>query len=71
LKDLQIFPKVDLFTTDNNHLLPRFVTAVESKMAIAVDAFSLNWGNQLVYLHPPIILITRCLRKVIRDRAEE
>jgi ribonuclease HI len=70
LQTIQMFPEIDLFATEENHLLPRFVTVKRSMSAIAVNAFSINWNNLSIYLHPPIILISKCLQKIIHDKAE-
>jgi ribonuclease HI len=68
LEIIQECPNIDLFSSDENHLLPQYVTAIESKKAIAVDAFSLDWKLFFPYIHPPIILIASCLKRVVQSQ---
>jgi hypothetical protein len=62
--------KMDLFASRWNTQLPIFVSYKLDPDAVAVDAFQMNWGKDLLYAFPPFCLITNCLAKVQRDRAE-
>lgn len=61
---------IDLFAASINAKCSRFVSWFPDPLALAVDAFSINWGNLYFYAFPPFILILRVLRKIITDRAE-
>ena len=63
-------PQVDLFASRWNRQLDQFVSWHHQPEAMAVDAFSLNWGLFLGYAFPPFGLIQRCLNKIRKDRAE-
>jgi hypothetical protein len=67
---LHISPTIDCFSTVQNHLLPQFVTTNKSEAAMATNAFSFSWKIHVPYLHPPISMIMRCLRKIIQDQTE-
>jgi ribonuclease HI len=51
LKDLQIFQTIDMFATEENHLLQAYVTFGQTKGATAQDAFSVSWRDHLPFLH--------------------
>ena len=63
-------PKVDLFASRLNNQLPNYVSWLPDPGAIAVDAFSLDWGPLEFYAFPPFCLIGRCLQKVNHEKAE-
>lgn len=55
-------PEVDLFATCENHKVPTYVSPVPDQRAIAVDAFTLDWGQwSLIYLFPPVRMLLRTL----------
>ena len=58
-------PQVDLFATQFNHKLPKFVSPVPDQTAWAVDALSLPWENLDVYAFPPVTLLNKVVSKVI------
>jgi ribonuclease HI len=70
LRSLKVSPTIDCFSTVLNHLLPVYITVIPCSTAAAVDAFSVSWGKEMPYLHPPIILIMKCLRKVVLDKIQ-
>ena len=61
-------PTIDLFASRLNHQLPSYVSWQPDPAAAAVDAFSLDWGNQFVYLFPPFSLIPRVLEKLQENK---
>jgi len=61
---------IDLFASTINNKCPNFVSWFPDPLALAVDAFSLNWSGFFFYAFPPFILILRVLRKIITDKAE-
>jgi hypothetical protein len=66
-QDLQVNPTIDLFATQRNATLPQFLSPLWRDQGKARDALSVPWGMGLPYLHPPIPLIPRCLRKVLHE----
>lgn len=62
-------PQIDLFASRCNAKCDRFISWKPDPDAVAVDAFTVNWGNQYFYLFPPFSLIMKCLRKIIDDNA--
>jgi ribonuclease HI len=64
---LQVNPSVDLFSTAENAQLPQFVSPFWKDQVSVRDALSIPWVGGMPYLHPPIPLISRCLRKVLHE----
>ena len=60
-------PQLDLFATQFNHKLPRFVSPVPDQKAWAIDALSLPWRNLDAYAFPPVSLLNQVISKV-RDQ---
>ena len=60
-------PQVDLFATQFNHKLPRFVSPVPDPTAWAVDALSLQWDQLEVCAFPPVSLFPQVVSK-LRDQ---
>jgi ribonuclease HI len=65
--NLQVNPTVDMFATARNAQLPRFVSPVWNDQVMVRDSLSIPWGEGMPYLHPPIPLISKCLRKVLQE----
>ena len=63
-------PEVDLFASRLNHKLDRFVSWKPDPQAIAVDAFSLDWANDMFYAFPPFSCVGRVVEKILEDNAE-
>ena len=64
-------PDIDLFASRLNFQMKPFVSWGPDPDSKFVDAFTLNWGEfSLVYAFPPFSLLTRVLRKFLRDQAE-
>jgi ribonuclease HI len=66
---LGVSPQIDLFATRFNKKCQRYVSLETDAEAAGRDAFSLGWRNFFCFIHPPIPLILRCVRKVIQDQA--
>ena len=63
-------PSIDMFASRLNYKCERYVAWQPDPFAEAVDAFSLDWGNeQLIYIFPPFCIINRVLQKIDLDRA--
>jgi hypothetical protein len=58
---------IDLFATRSNNLLERYVSPTPDEHAVACDAFSITWEGLKPLVHPPIILLTRCLQRITRE----
>ncbi|MES9882674.1 MAG: reverse transcriptase domain-containing protein [Sedimenticola sp.] len=60
---------IDLFASDANHRLPKYVSFTPDLNAVAVNAFSLTWGNLAAYLFPPFSVLGQVLQKIQQERA--
>ena len=67
---LDFVPTVDLFANRLNAQLKSYVSFRPDPGAMAVDAFSLDWGNLKFYAFPPFCLLTKVIQKIIFDKAE-
>ncbi|XP_060602200.1 uncharacterized protein LOC132755347 [Ruditapes philippinarum] len=63
-------PDIDMFASRLNRKLDNYVSRLPQPEAWAIDAFSLDWENKLLYMFPPFSLIPKVLQKVIQDQAE-
>ena len=63
-------PSIDNFASRLNTQLPRYVSWKPDPDADVVDAFSLRCCNEFCYLFPPFSLISRCLLKIMREKAD-
>ena len=61
---------IDLFASSNNFKLPKYVSFLPDPKAIAVNAFSLTWTNELNYIFSPFSMIGPVLKKIWEDKAE-
>jgi hypothetical protein len=61
---------VDLFASRLNHKIDKYVSRRPDPHALAIDAFSLTWINELYYIFPPFSLLPRILQKVVEDKTE-
>ena len=67
----EIWPaNVDLFASSWNRQLENFVSWKHQPESMAIDAFSLNWGQLTGYLFPPFCLKACCLSKIRSDEVE-
>ena len=62
-------PQVDMFASRLNAQCERYVTWRPDPAAIAVDAFTVDWSQELIYCFPPFSIIPRVLQKIRMDRA--
>ncbi len=62
--------QVDLFASEWNHQLPRFVSWFPQPKCWKVDAFSFPWKGLGAFCFPPFSLIPFCLSKLMREEAE-
>jgi len=62
--------EVDMFASRLNAQLECFVSWKPDPDAEAIDAFSVNWADRLIYAFPPFSLIGRLLQKTRQDKAE-
>ena len=60
---------IDLFASNLNHKLPKYVSLSQDDLAWKVDAFSFAWPSN-IYFFPPIPLISRCVHKFLQDKVE-
>ena len=59
--------EIDMFASHLNYQKPEFVSFYPDKLAVATDAFTLNWNNyQNIYLFPPFSVICRTLQKLVK-----
>ena len=64
-------PDIDLFASRLNHQCPDYVAWRPDPEALAIDAFSVSWGEYTnCYLFPPFSVLTKVLQKMIVDNAQ-
>ena len=61
-------PTIDLFASRLNAQLQRYVSWTPDLYSSDVDAFLIDWSNELPYLFPPFSVIHRSLSKLKEDR---
>jgi ribonuclease HI len=64
---LGVTPTIDLFATAENAKLPQFISPHAKDQTGVRDALSIPWSQGLPFLHPPIPLVARCLRKILEE----
>ena len=62
-------PEIDLFASRLDAKTAKFISWHPQPGAVAVDAFSLSWGNMNCYAFPPLSLLPRVLAKIRHDKA--
>ena len=62
-------PQVDLFASRLNHQLPLYVSRHPDPGAMEVDAMTLHWNRWTSFIHAPIIMLPRILKKIREDQA--
>jgi hypothetical protein len=62
-------PQVDLFASRLNHQLPLYVSRHPDPGAMEVDAMTLHWNIWTSFIHAPIIMLPRILKKIREDQA--
>ena len=63
-------PDLDLFATRANNQVQKFISWFPDPDALATNAFSIPWSNQLCYAFPPYSQIMKCLKKIQSDKAK-
>lgn len=63
-------PEIDLFASNINAKVQKYVSWKRDPASIAVDAFTISWKNTYFYAFPPFSLVARVLNKIITERAE-
>ena len=61
-------PSIDLFTTQLNRKLKRYVSCFPDPTSTEMDAFSIEWKHEFPYLFLPFNLIYRCLKTVQQQK---
>ena len=61
-------PDVDMFASRLNAQLDRYVSWGPDPDAEAIDAFSLNWHDEFMFLNPPFSLLPRVIQKLEMDK---
>lgn len=69
IQELSFNPKIDLFASRLNNQLPAFVSYRPDPLAMAINAFTLDWGETPFYAFPPFSIIPRVLQKIFHDKA--
>ena len=60
-------PDPDLLETRTNNQLHRFISLFPGPDALATNAFTVPWSNQLCYAFPPYGQIMNCLKNSVRQ----
>lgn len=61
---------IDMFATKKNRKCDRFCSRFPQPDAVAVDAFTVDWGKEHLYGFPPFSLVFKTLQKIIIHKAE-
>lgn len=61
---------IDLFASRLNNKLEKYVSYRPEPNAFAIDAFSFQWTDELLFIFSPFSLIPRILQKLEEDQAE-
>jgi hypothetical protein len=64
---LHIAPDVDVLSASKKAQLPHFFSPLHTDSAPIRDGMSVSWKEFVPFLHPPISLIGRCLRKILTE----
>lgn len=68
---LWITPSIDLFASRLNHKIECYCSFKADPFAEFTDAFTLDWGKfECCYVFPPFSVISRCIGKIQKDRAQ-
>ena len=65
-----ITPEIDLFASRMNHQFKPYVSWFPDPGAKFIDAFTLNWANNVFYAFPPFSIVAQVLRKIEFDGAK-
>ena len=61
---------IDLFASRLNHKLEKYISFRPDPNAVAVDAFSISWTKQYVYIFAPFSSLSMALRKIMEVEVE-
>ena len=62
-------PDIDLFASRLNRQLDKYISWRPEPEAMAVDAFTVDWGTLQFYAFPPFCMVPYCLQKIQTDGA--
>jgi hypothetical protein len=62
--EFQFNPSIDWFASSSNSKCDQFVSLYYEPQSMAIDALLLPWTDEVNYLFPPFILITRVIQKL-------
>ena len=62
--------EVDVFASQWNAQLIKFISWRPQPQAMRVNGFAINWRGLAEYVFPPFALIFKCLEKIRREKAE-
>ncbi|KAA6395159.1 MAG: hypothetical protein EZS28_009317 [Streblomastix strix] len=61
---MNLNPKIDLFSQHFNNLLPRFMSTIRGHGETAIDALNQTWKMELPWIHLPIPLLPAVPKKI-------
>lgn len=61
-------PKIDLFTTVKKKKCPQFCSRAGWGHRSLEDAFLLKWNRPLLYAYPPVLLISKAIYKIKKEK---
>ena len=64
-------PNIDLFASDLNRKLEKYVSWFSGESSFGYDAFSMPWNELTPYLFPPFSLIGKVMNKVVTDQVDK
>jgi len=59
---------IDLFADRVNTQMEKYVSWRPDPFAMATDAFSLKWNQEIYYIFPPFCLVSRVMQKIQKDQ---
>ncbi|KAA6355550.1 MAG: putative Transposon Tf2-6 polyprotein [Streblomastix strix] len=62
--------QIDAFSTRKNKVLKQYCSSREDRKALSRDGLAISWNSQLIWAHPPIPLIAKCLQKIIQEKVD-
>ena len=63
-------PTVDLFANSRNFQCPKFISPCPDKGALAVDALTASWPQEVLYAFPPATILDRVLVKLHQEQPQ-
>lgn len=62
-------PYIDIFASRLNNKCNRYISWNRDPDAVAINAFTVSWSKFFFYAFPPVSIILKTLRKIIKDEA--